>query len=271
MTGMWAWAWAWAAGLLSAAVLVWPTAQARPRRAGPGAEPAPCRPGGCSHSGAPDPGAVRDGGSLRPFGWWTAAGRGRAGAPSGWVAEFAELAAVGLDAGLGPAQAARLALQPAGAGGAHDGAPGLALDRALRAADEDGTGVGAAVAEAARASDRSGPSMTFLGHAWSLTDDLGAPAGAATRAAARVLREREAADARRRVVLAGPRASMWLLSLLPAAGPVVGVALGIAPDELYGNVPALTSAGAGLALTLAGWWWAHAILDRAGRPRGLGP
>ncbi len=186
------------------------------------------------------------------------------------MAEFAELAAAALDAGLAPAQAARLALQPAGGddGTAVPDVAGLALDRALHAADETGTGVGAAVAAAARTS-RAGGQLTFLGQAWSLTDDLGAPAGAATRTAARVLRDRGTAAARRQVVLAGPRASMWLLSLLPATGPVVGLVLGIPLGTLYGSPPALASSGLGLMLTLAGWRWSRGILDRAGRPRGL--
>ncbi len=262
------------AGLFTGAVLVWPVGGAARPGAGAGGAAAPAdRPLTRAPTRAPRvPGWAaawprRWGrwGGRRPTG-----GRGR-GVPSpGWVAEFAELSAVGLEAGLAPSEAARLALHP-GHGSALDDPAFDALDQTLRDAAQRGTGLGAAVAEAVRHCHDAGTPLRFLAQAWSLTDDLGAPSGSATRTAARVLRDRDAAEARRRVVLAGPRASMWLLSLLPAAGPVVGAILGIPVARLYGSSAALASTGAGVVLTAAGWAWSRAILARARRPRGLGP
>jgi tight adherence protein B len=261
------------AGLFTGAVLVWPLGGPAPTGTGTGgaATPADRTP-----TRAPRvPGwAVAWLRWRGRWGWWGGrrpkGGRGRGASSPGWVAEFAELAAVGLEAGLAPSEAARLALHP-GSGSALDDPAFDALDRTLRDSAQRGTGLGAAVAEAARHSHDAGTPLRFLAQAWSLTDDLGAPAGSATRTAARVLRGRDAAEARRRVVLAGPRASMWLLSLLPATGPVMGAILGIPVARLYGSSAALASTGAGVVLTAAGWAWARAILARARRPRGLRP
>lgn len=177
----------------------------------------------------------------------------------GWVADFAELAAVGLDAGLPSAEAARLACAVGRTSG-HVGVDALATR--LAAVEAHGGGVGDCLAEAA-GGDRD---LTFLAAAWQLTDEFGVAAAPAARTAAEVLRERAAGDDRRSVLAAGPRASMWLLTVLPLSGPLVAVLLGLPVAEVYGSGPAMVAAGVGLTLTCVGWLWSRTLLRRALRP-----
>ena len=177
----------------------------------------------------------------------------------GWVADFAELAAVGLDSGLPSDEAARLACAVGGLP-AHPALQALAVqlaDGAVR-----GEGVGDRLAEVARGDS----DLTFLAAAWQLTDEFGVPAAPAARAAAGVLRDRASAEDRRTVLAAGPRASMWLLTLLPLSGPLVAVLLGLPVSEVYASPAAVLATGVGLALTGAGWLWSRALLRRSQRP-----
>lgn len=185
-------------------------------------------------------------------------GRARRGG-RGWVADFAELAAVGLDAGLPSAEAARLACAVEGTAGHPEAG---ALSARLAAAEAAGGGIGDCLARAAEG-DRD---LAFLSAAWQLTDEFGVAAAPAARTAAEVLRERSASEDRRAVLAAGPRASMWLLTLLPLSGPVVAMLLGLPVAEVYGSGPALVAAGVGLALTAGGWLWSRTLLRRALRP-----
>lgn len=180
-------------------------------------------------------------------------------APRGWVADFAELAAVGLDAGLPSAEAARLACA-VGRTSRHGEVDALAAR--LAAVETRGGGVGDCLAEAA-GGDRD---LTFLAAAWQLTDEFGVAAAPAARTAAEVLRERAARDDRRSVLVAGPRASMWLLTVLPLSGPLVAVLLGLPVVEVYGSPAAKVAAAVGLTLTCVGWLWSRTLLRRALRP-----
>ena len=68
------------------------------------------------------------------------------------------------------------------------------------------------------------------------------------------------------VLAAGPRASMWLLTLLPLAGPGVVVVLGLPVTEVYGTGGAGAAGLLGLGLTASGWLWSRRLLSRALRP-----
>lgn len=177
---------------------------------------------------------------------------------SGDVADFAELAAVGLDAGLPAISAARLACEVSGSG---DSARWREIDSAVTRAE---SGVGPLSAEL-RTVARADSDLTFLAAAWHLTDHFGVAAAPAARTAADVLRQRAAATERRTVLLAGPRASMWLLTLLPLTGPGVAMVLGLPVTEVYGEPVALGATAVGLLLTGLGWWWSRMLLHRAAR------
>ncbi|CAN7201060.1 type II secretion system F family protein [Knoellia sp. LjRoot47] len=181
----------------------------------------------------------------------------------GWVADFAELAAVGLDAGLPSAEAARLACTVGE--GASRREMGHLADR-LAEVDARGDGVGSCLAEEARGD----PDLRFLAAAWQLTDEFGIAAAPAARTSADVLRERAAADDRRTVLAAGPRASMWLLTVLPLSGPMVTVLLGLPVTDVYGGPAPLVAAAVGCLLTGVGWLWSRRLVRRALRPAEIG-
>ncbi|MFC7487256.1 type II secretion system F family protein [Knoellia sp. CPCC 206453] len=175
----------------------------------------------------------------------------------GWVADFAELSAVGLDAGLPAAEAARLACDVGGSAATRT--EFATLGHQVSAAQEQGGSIGECLARAAEG-DRD---LAFLAAAWQLTDEFGVAAAPAARASAAVLRERTESEDRRTVLAAGPRASMWLLTLLPLSGPLVALVLGLPVGDVYGSSASLVAAVGGLVLTGLGWLWSRTVLRRA--------
>ena len=230
---------------------------------------------------------------------------------SGWVADFAEVVAVGLRAGLDLPSAA---LVSASSPGVVAATPWLAQH--LRASIRRGRGVARVLdLEGGRDDDldldldllrdldpaildgepgagaHPGPGvpdahggafsgfggarrlraaehrdLTHLVAAWRLAEGVGAAAADVTASAASSVRERQAAHERTAVVMAGPRASMLLLSALPLAGPFAALLLGIPPGRLYDSAASRLLAAAGVGLTALGWWWARRLLSHAGRP-----
>lgn len=237
-----------AAVLVALAVMVWPT-----------------RAGDASRSDAVRPGNVRAGGWAR---WRVSVSRRLRRRPRHpWVADLAEVTAVGLDAGLDLVSAALLAARSPSLVAA---APWL-VDH-LEASVEAGRGVaslgGAGGVEGAGVTltDQEQSDLAMLEMAWRLGEQAGAATSVVTAAAASSIRARHAAGERAAVVAAGPRASMWLLSALPVVGPFAAVIVGIGPGTLYGTDAARVSAVAGLLLAAGGWWWSRALIRRAERP-----
>ena len=68
------------------------------------------------------------------------------------------------------------------------------------------------------------------------------------------------------MLAAGPRASMWVLTLLPLSGPLVALMLGLPVPEVYGDTTAGLTALVGLGVTGLGWMWSRRLLRRALRP-----
>ena len=103
---------------------------------------------------------------------------------------------------------------------------------------------------------------------WDLALRTGGPLADAVDGIAAHLREEARLRGRLEGLAAGPRASRRLLTALPLAGPVLAVVIGADPDELYASsIPAAASALTGVVLTMVGWWWSRAMVDRATRLR----
>ena len=117
--------------------------------------------------------------------------------------------------------------------------------------------------EPAALSSQDRRDLRVLEAAWHLTEEAGAASSVVTAAAAESIRARRAATDRAGVVAAGPRASMWLLSALPVAGPLAALLVGLTPGQLYGTGPAQAAAAVGLLLTALGWSWSRGLLRRA--------
>jgi tight adherence protein B len=108
------------------------------------------------------------------------------------------------------------------------------------------------------------PDLSFIGRAWALSDLTGAPLADALACAEQTLRSRSRSRERLAAAAAGPRASMAVLCLLPASGPVVGWVMGVDPMTLYfSSSVATASLVVGISLGLAAWGWSRRILRAA--------
>ncbi len=104
-----------------------------------------------------------------------------------------------------------------------------------------------------------------IGQARELSESCGVPLADAWASAAQLLREREALRRKVATALAGPRATIRVLTLLPLAGPVVGLVFGVDPVRLYaGSSVALACAVGGLMLLAVGRWWCRMLVRRLG-------
>ena len=98
--------------------------------------------------------------------------------------------------------------------------------------------------------------LAFVAAAWRLSERTGAPLAAAVERAARGLRDVRRRRGRVASAVAGPRATVTVLTALPLAGPLLGLACGVDPRTLYLGSPLSTASvvvGAGLAV-LGRWW-----------------
>ncbi|WP_076260233.1 type II secretion system F family protein [Intrasporangium flavum] len=182
----------------------------------------------------------------------------------------------GLEAGLPPVRAVELAatsvvgadalahVSRAGAGAATPPAPGSLPAVAGLAGDL--VRAGRLVRPASAVWDdwalKSGSDeLAFVAAAWRLSERTGAPLAAAVERAARGLRDVRRRRGRVAAAVAGPRATVSVLTALPLAGPLLGMACGVDPRTLYLGSPLSTAAvvlGAGLAV-LGRWWCARMV------------
>ena len=175
-------------------------------------------------------------------------------------------------AGLTPADAVRLATRVGRLG--PDGAGDLSADRptpvhSLEAALVDGVSRGVPLSDVwHRLAVRTGSAdLGFVASAWHLSESTGAPLAAAVERAAEGLRQARSRRRRVAVAVAGPRATVTVLTVLPLTGPLFGLACGIGPYELYLASPLATvSALTGVALIAVGRRWCLRLVRRAVRP-----
>jgi tight adherence protein B len=172
------------------------------------------------------------------------------------LAELLGLLAAPVEAGVPPA-VALAAVEPS----ARDGPlAGLVSDLV----DAAGAGRPLAAVWAGWAARWDNSSVGFVGRAWSLSEEAGAPLVDALAAAVDGVQARRRAREHLLTAVAGPRASMRVLSLLPLAGPVVGLACGVGPRALYLSSAAGTvSLALGLVLAALAAAWSRRILARA--------
>ena len=122
----------------------------------------------------------------------------------------------------------------------------------LRASVDSGRGVTTVLEGQSGLAARQRRDLALLVAAWRLAEEVGAAASAVTASAAASVRERRAAADRTAVVVAGPRASMVLLSALPLAGPAAALLVGLPPGRLYDSTASRLLGAVGLLLTAAG-------------------
>jgi tight adherence protein B len=255
------------AGLLAAAVLVWPRRPDPVRRV-------------LSLYHRPAPGPESEVGRLvvdarrRVRGW---AGRrtGRAALDRELVPLLEGLAAT-LRAGLTPARAFAH-LDTSGPGGGRDGSGGR-HDAMSASVDRDGRGDPLAglrarlAAEAARgarleptwraAAERSGsPALQAVAEGWGLSERHGAPVVDVLDALVGALRDRMRTEAAVETALAAPRATARLLAVLPVGGVLLGELVGVHPLAVLVGTGAGRVAGVlGLAATMGGRRWMRRLV-----------
>ncbi|MEP7191719.1 MAG: hypothetical protein ABI903_02520 [Actinomycetota bacterium] len=158
-----------------------------------------------------------------------------------------EAIAPALDAGIAPAPALRIAADARSGSGQPD--PLAALAREIASAAAEGVRLGPLWRRAAVSA--GSVELLLLAQAWSLTEDMGVPLAQAVRTTAGLLEARLAHEQRLAGAVAGARATVNLLTVLPVGGPLLGLVLGIGPGELYGG-SGLTQASLALGLVMAG-------------------
>jgi len=180
------------------------------------------------------------------------------------VIALVEAIGPGLRCGLTPAAALSVAIAAGGAADAHRAAEDpmhVVAQRAVEAAT-DGLAMSAVWQAQARATGSA--ELTLLSNAWSLTEETGAPLAEAVSTVAAVLRAGTEQQLRLDAALAGPRATMRLLIVLPVAGPVLALVLGVSPEELYASVMSRCSLAGGLLLVLLGRAWVARMIRGVG-------
>ena len=158
-----------------------------------------------------------------------------------------EAIAPALDAGMAPAAALRIAADARSGSGHLD--PLAALARDIASASAEGVRLGPLWRKAAASA--GSVELLLLAQAWSLTEDMGVPLAQAVRTTAGLLEARIAHERRLAGAVAGARATVNLLTVLPIGGPVLALVLGIGPGELYAG-SGLTQASLVLGLCMAG-------------------
>lgn len=198
------------------------------------------------------------------------AGRGaeRPAAPMTLVVQ--QLAAL-LKGGRTPARLWEEIWDVYGASGSH--AYGLSAGSgAMVAAARAAAGRGIPVSEAIRRAspsafprrDRESRIWSELAACFDIAEASGCPlADVLTRFAAQ-LEVEDDADAARQTALAGPKATVSLLTWLPLMGLGLGMALGVDPLAILLGTPwGLAALAAGAGLTVAGRWWSARLVAAA--------
>lgn len=226
---------AWAGLLVGAAVLLLP-----PRRRLPTVAPAPAD----AHRAA----------RPRWLRWLVAPRPPRGADPVVEALAIVSALGPGLRAGLTPVAVVEVLAESDGSAAA--GSASLAA----RLVDAAGAGLSWGEVWAEEAQRHCSPPLRVLAQAWSLSEQAGAPLAVTSESVARMLRASLARRRRLAAALAGPRATMRLLTLLPLAGPVLALSVGADLGVVYGSAAAQASVAAGLALVAAGRLWVSAMV-----------
>ena len=106
--------------------------------------------------------------------------------------------------------------------------------------------------------------LALVAAAWRLSETTGAPLASAVDRSVHGLLDARARRGKVSVAVAGPRATVTVLTLLPLTGPLFGLACGVDPASLYLGSPVATAcAVVGLGLVWTGRVWCSHMVRRA--------
>lgn len=114
-----------------------------------------------------------------------------------------------------------------------------------------------------------GPEWRVLATAWHLAEHSGAPLAPALDHLAESLRSLVALQQRRGTLLAGPRATVRLVALLPAFAVLLGTLMGFDPLGVLISPGGLVMLVVGLLLLALGITWARSMTTRVERDDGI--
>jgi tight adherence protein B len=160
----------------------------------------------------------------------------------------------------------------AGRNGPRLSAGSLTMLGAVRAAAFRGLPVSEAIRRAApaafpRAVDREPRIWLELAACFDIAEASGCPLADVLARFAAQLEVEDDADAARQTALAGPKATVSLLTWLPVMGLGLGMALGVDPlAMLFGTPLGMAAFAAGVALTIAGRIWSARLVHAAAGP-----
>jgi hypothetical protein len=108
--------------------------------------------------------------------------------------------------------------------------------------------------------------LAFVAAAWRLSETTGAPLAAAVERAVRGMRDGGTRRGKVAAAVAGPRATVTVLTVLPLTGPAFGLVCGIDPVRLYTGSPlAIIATAVGLGLVWVGRRWSTSMVRSAVR------
>lgn len=113
--------------------------------------------------------------------------------------------------------------------------------------------------------DVGSPQWRALAAMWHVAELSGSPIAEALDRFATAMAMLTKLAEHRRVLLAGPRATLRLVLALPPVALLVGALLGFDPLQALASPPGLAAALTGLALLGLGAWWAAVLTRRVGR------
>jgi tight adherence protein B len=102
--------------------------------------------------------------------------------------------------------------------------------------------------------------LRFVAAAWTLCDTLGSPIAPTVSTLSEMVRRRRAVRQRIAAALAGPQATMRVLTALPLTGPVLALAVGVPPSDLYAQPSAAVSVVTGLVFLILGRAWTNRMV-----------
>jgi tight adherence protein B len=105
--------------------------------------------------------------------------------------------------------------------------------------------------------------LTGMGSVWAVAESAGAPAAGVLERYAQSRREIAEAERERAVALAGPQATVTVLTWLPVAGLGLALLIGADPLALLGSPVGLVSIGSGVVLLALGRLWMRRMLEGA--------
>ncbi|WP_137826961.1 type II secretion system F family protein [Brevibacterium sp. 2SA] len=136
------------------------------------------------------------------------------------------------------------------------------ISRAIALGEEPGRAI------AARGQDLPAAAaevLTGMAAVWTVSERSGAPAADMILRYAAAQRDALDASRERRIAMAGPRATVRVLSWLPLIGMGLGLLIGVRPLTLLTGLPGQLSIGGGIVLYALGRWWMMRMMTRAER------